>query len=151
MAVPSRVSLFILYTNAESGSRNCVPMTFTAESPLCPNIVDGAPFEVGPRKPRARISGALWRLPIGTDVVSRIYFLFQMCNRLPELMENSDAGIFPVYYSLKHWIIPSYRVCHLGDRMVSATKKSITFERQNYFAITKLLYFLEDIVRSMYL
>ena len=69
LAVPSRVSLLILYTNAESGaypkdssqcpqrcpfifttlhhrashnfigSRNCVPMAFTAESPLCPNII----------------------------------------------------------------------------------------------------------------
>ena len=28
------------------------------------------------------------------------YFCFQMCNRLPELMKNGDAGIFPVYYSL---------------------------------------------------
>ena len=24
-----------------------------------------------------------------------------MCNRLPEIMKNGDAGIFPVYYSLK--------------------------------------------------
>ena len=39
LAVPSRVGLLILYTNAESGSRNCVPMAFTAESPLCPNII----------------------------------------------------------------------------------------------------------------
>ena len=69
LAVPSRVSLLILYTNAESGaysrdssqcpqrcpyifttihhrvshdfigSRNCVPMAFTAESLLCPNII----------------------------------------------------------------------------------------------------------------
>ena len=32
----------------------------------------------------------------------RIYiFCFQTCNRLPELMKNGDAGIFPVYYSLK--------------------------------------------------
>ena len=32
----------------------------------------------------------------------RMYiFCFQMCNRLPELMKNEDAGIFPVYYSLK--------------------------------------------------
>ena len=31
----------------------------------------------------------------------RIYFfVFQMCNRLPELMKNGDTGIFPVYYSL---------------------------------------------------
>ena len=31
----------------------------------------------------------------------RIYiFCFQMCNRLPEIMKNGDAGIFPVYYSL---------------------------------------------------
>ena len=69
LAVPSRVSLLILYTNAESGaysrdssqcmqrcpyifttihhrashhfigSRNCVPMAFTAESSLCPNTI----------------------------------------------------------------------------------------------------------------
>ena len=69
LTVPPRVSLLILYTNAESGaysrdssrcpqrcryifttihhrvshdfigSRNCVPMAFTAESPLCPNII----------------------------------------------------------------------------------------------------------------
>ena len=33
----------------------------------------------------------------------RIYiFYFQMCNRLPELMKNGDAGIFPVYYSLNY-------------------------------------------------
>ena len=32
----------------------------------------------------------------------RIYiFCFQMCNRLPEMMKDGDAGIFPVYYSLK--------------------------------------------------
>ena len=32
----------------------------------------------------------------------RIYiFCFQMFNRLPEIMKNGDAGIFPVYYSLK--------------------------------------------------
>ena len=24
-----------------------------------------------------------------------------MCNRLPEIKKNGDAGIFPVYYSLK--------------------------------------------------
>ena len=24
-----------------------------------------------------------------------------MCNRLPEINKNGDAGIFPVYYSLK--------------------------------------------------
>ena len=31
----------------------------------------------------------------------RIYIVcFQMCNRLPEIMKNGDAGIFPVYYSL---------------------------------------------------
>ena len=69
LAVPSSVSLLILYTNAESGaysrnssqclqrcpyifttihhrvshdfigSRNCVPMAFTAKSPFCPNII----------------------------------------------------------------------------------------------------------------
>ena len=29
------------------------------------------------------------------------FFCFQMCNRLPEIMKNGEAGIFPVYYSLK--------------------------------------------------
>ena len=29
------------------------------------------------------------------------FFCIQMCNRLPELMKNGDAGIYPVYYSLK--------------------------------------------------
>ena len=33
----------------------------------------------------------------------RMHFLCtQMCNSLPEMMKNGDAGIFPVYYSLKH-------------------------------------------------
>ena len=33
----------------------------------------------------------------------RIYiFCFQMCNPLPELMKNGDAGILPLYYSLKY-------------------------------------------------
>ena len=31
----------------------------------------------------------------------RIHLLcFQMCNRLPEMIKDGDAGIFPVYYSL---------------------------------------------------
>ena len=30
-----------------------------------------------------------------------VFFCFQMRNRLPELMKNGDAGIFPDYYSLK--------------------------------------------------
>ena len=53
------------------------------------------------RKPRGGVSGALWRLSIGTDVVPHIYIYFQMYNRLLEIMKNGDAGIFPVYYSLK--------------------------------------------------
>ena len=44
---------------------------------------------------------ALWRLSIGTDVVLHTVFCFHMCNRLPEIMKNEDAGVFPVYYSLK--------------------------------------------------
>ena len=28
-------------------------------------------------------------------------FCFQICNRLVELTKSGDAGIFPVYYSLK--------------------------------------------------
>ena len=28
-----------------------------------------------------------------------------MCNRLPEINKNGDAGIFPVYYSLKRAVL----------------------------------------------
>ena len=42
----------------------------------------------------------------GSQLVLTLYrmhfFCFQMCNRLPEMMKNGDAGIFPVYYSLNH-------------------------------------------------
>ena len=42
----------------------------------------------------------------GSQLVLTLYrihfFGSQMCNRLPKLMKNGDAGIFPVYYSLKH-------------------------------------------------
>ena len=81
LAVPSRVSLLIVYTNAESGaysrdssrnprrrpyifttihhrvshdfigSRNCVQMAFTAESLLCSNIVTDAVHTVDPFPP----------------------------------------------------------------------------------------------------
>ena len=41
----------------------------------------------------------------GSQLVLTLYrmhfFCFQMCNRLPEMMKNGDAGIFHVYYSLK--------------------------------------------------
>ena len=41
----------------------------------------------------------------GSQLVLTLYrmhfFCFQMCNRLPEMMKNGDAGIFTVYYSLK--------------------------------------------------
>ena len=41
----------------------------------------------------------------GSQLVLTLYriffFCFQMCNRLPELMKNRDAGIFPVYYSFE--------------------------------------------------
>ena len=42
----------------------------------------------------------------GSQLVLTLYriiyiFCFQMCNRLPELIKNGDAGIFSVYYSLK--------------------------------------------------
>ena len=58
-------------------------------------------FQPCPRERRAGVSGALWRLPIGTDVVPHVFFVcFQMCNRLHELMQNGDARIFPLYYSL---------------------------------------------------
>ena len=38
------------------------------------------------------------------------FFCFQMCNRLPEIMKNGDAGIFPVYYSLKKNIYAKCRI-----------------------------------------
>ena len=34
-----------------------------------------------------------------------------MCNRLSEIMKNGDAGIFPVYYSLKHNIENTKHCC----------------------------------------
>ena len=35
-----------------------------------------------------------------------------MCNRLPEINKNGDAGIFPVYYSLKSGLIDTVqRIC----------------------------------------
>ena len=40
----------------------------------------------------------------GSQLVLTLYrmhfFCFQMCNHLPEMMKNGDAGIFPVYHSL---------------------------------------------------
>ena len=39
---------------------------------------------------------------LNSDVVPHVFlFCFRMCNRLPEMLKNGDAGIFPVYYSLK--------------------------------------------------
>ena len=37
-----------------------------------------------------------------------------MCNRLPEINKNGDAGIFPVYYSLKNMIYTTTcaTLCH---------------------------------------
>ena len=70
---------------------------YTHGASLC--RVDEALFEACPCKTRGGVSGALWRLSIGTDVVPHIFFCFQMCNRLHEIMKNGDAGIFPVYYS----------------------------------------------------
>ena len=37
-----------------------------------------------------------------------IYVCFQMCNRLPELMKNGDAGNFPFTTALKPPIKPMY-------------------------------------------
>ena len=54
----------------------------------------------------------------GSQLVLTLYrmhfFCFQMCNRLPEMMKNGDAGIFPVYYSLNN-------LYELGN-ILSATK-----------------------------
>ena len=58
------------------------------------------PFQPFLREPRGGISGALWRLPFGTDVTPHIIVYFQICNRLLELMKKGDAKIFSLYYSL---------------------------------------------------
>ena len=41
-----------------------------------------------------------------------------MCNRLPEINKNGDAGIFPVYYSL------NVRLFFMGDRNDSKKLKN---------------------------
>ena len=43
------------------------------------------------------------------------FFCFHVCNRLPERMKNGDAGIFPVYYSLKRKVrMCCYQLCGAG-------------------------------------
>ena len=78
-------------------------------------------FQACPRKPRKGVSG-----DGGSQLVLTLYhiisYCFQMCNRLPELIKNGDAGIFPVYYSLNAWKNPDnipttsrlYRVVRRG-------------------------------------
>ena len=41
-----------------------------------------------------------------------------MCNRLPEIKKNGDAGIFPVYYSLKIVITPCSSVKRFANNLV---------------------------------
>ena len=54
----------------------------------------------------------------GSQLILTLYrlhfFCFQMCNRLPEMMKNGDAGIFPVYYSLKEKSKQMYSV--MGEK-----------------------------------
>ena len=57
-----------------------------------------------------------------------------MCNRLPEITKNGDAGIFPVYYSLKKQV----------DRLIGTDKKGantgVFASKYNYFGINTLRY-----------
>ena len=76
------------------------------------------PFKPCPRKPRAGVSGALWMLPIGTDVVLHICFCFQICNCLHELMKNGDAGYFLFTTALTN-NTPRYRVCNQEHKITT--------------------------------
>ena len=67
--------------------------------------VDEALFEACPRKPRAGFQGHYGGSQLVLTLYRMHFFCFQMCNRLPEMMENWDAGIFPVYYSLNVTLI----------------------------------------------
>ena len=78
------------------------------------------------------------------------FFCFQMCNRLPEMMKNGDAGIFPLYYSLNSYFTlikaascsgPQWfrDVCKFAtDLRVRATKGSIIGARFGMNIRTKL-------------
>ena len=54
----------------------------------------------------------------GSQLVLTLYrmyfFCFQICNRLPEMMKNGEAGIFPIYCSLKE--------CDVGFQIEHARK-----------------------------
>ena len=75
-----------------------------------------------------------------------------MCNRLPEIYKNGDAGIFPVYYSLKeksencfayiaqHYLQQSMKMfLHVLSRMYSS---SSTFYAQNPALGSRLRFFI---------
>ena len=59
----------------------------------------------------------------GSQLVLTLYrmyiFCFHICNRLVEIMKSGDAGIFPVYYSLKARRIQSIRI---GPALVSVRR-----------------------------
>ena len=57
------------------------------------------------------------------------FFRFQMCNRLPEMMKSGDAGIFPVYYSLKHNLLTDTFFLFCVDSVVrnDSTARKITY------------------------
>ena len=46
-----------------------------------------------------------------------------MCNRLPEINKNGDAGIFPVYYSLNFCLVSDSSIGEL-ESIVGCTFKS---------------------------
>ena len=59
----------------------------------------------------------------GSQLVLTLYrmyfFCFQMCNCLPEMMKNGDAGIFPVYYSVKYVALSGCWIVHFIDDFLS--------------------------------
>ena len=52
------------------------------------------PFKPCPRKPRAGVSGALWRLPIATDVVPLLFFVFKCTTVYTNWCKTGMRGYF---------------------------------------------------------
>ena len=64
-----------------------------------------------------------------------------MCNRLPEINKNGDAGIFPVYYSLKLTI-----VTHLSfsERIAIANLSLLIITVGIYYSVDSLSAICDD-------
>ena len=79
----------------------------------------------------------------GSQLVLTLYriflFCFQMCNRLPELMKNVDAGMFPVCYSLNSRCNSRYR------------QESVEKLRENTPIIVRPLFVIETIANILWI